>query len=1818
MKTLKKNLNLIFLVVFYLITSLTKAQSIPLDSNEFDVGDLTLPNAVFKDVQTKARAYFESHPEIDSTNPMLKRTFNRWEHFWETRAVFINGDSIYTNIGDVANAIASYDYVISPTNNIKKWTLISPDKDDYQNLGVVTCIWSDPDNADYILIGTSSAGLWKTTDGGLNWQNITDSYIGQSTPQSFFYHYPFGVTSIAVSPVNSNIILIAATIPFGFYMDSKLNGFGILKSLDGGQTWSKSIQLFNASSPTGSGGAYNLGLNEGIRKIKFDPVNPNWVYALTRSKLYFSNDLFVGVSTLFNNNSSSVLANLSTNDNYTKLNLRDIEILDVLNTDNTSDRLIFISTDSYSNISAQLIQGNYLTPSCHWTNITGLLSSPNFKDVIAIENDKEANNTTNLYVAYKIYAINPYNKFIVDCLTRSTNTMSYRNNKFIYYDYNDMDSPCNGFGYYNDVFESYNTGMRFVVGGYGITFVYDNTSNVTNTSVFPFYEINNYKTPNTITPNNEGYGKNKTMHFNVKNTFTRLYNDNNQYLDDFVTFVGTEGGITKIKHGSIYTNYVNEIKNINGKGLAIQEFNDITSTKNNDKDIIIGGTMHNGYWGRNGQNANWENYWLDDGGKVLINDNLTNFLYGVTFDTWGDGIAGNYLNLSRKYFRSSQGLSLNSSSIPYIKPYLDNNITQFTTTDPIALVPPITFDQANPGIIYAGGHNIYQSNDNGTTWNSITSFPSNDYAKDLKVIAQSNSNPNIMYVSFSNATWCYSLSGVSQYPNNCHSTEHNKLYRRNNDLTWTDISQYVGNADALSWTQINDILINPNNIKASEVWTVHSGAWNASVTVNQGINRVLHSTDGGNTWTPFSEGLSCLSVNCIRIINYENNPNNYTLLVGTDAGVYYRNSGDNHWTAFRDGMPLVIVTDIEINNKEKKIRAATFGRGIWEAEFPCVNTTPQYTTINTTPVIWNTNQVSSGIHILPGKTLTITSNVRFSSGATVIIDEGAKLIVNGGTLEACPDVMWGGVKILGSMEIDPETFIESLHAIVQIFNNGTIKDAVIGIENTGGGIVYMDNANFVNNQKAIVMYGSTYQAEKSYFQNGNFKTNSLYHIPTTYPFKHFVELNNIYKLNILGCIFENKIGVGVTNNYNAQGKGIVSFGSVFTVADKCNNPNITTPGTPCPPEYSAKSEFRNLEYGIYATSDNLIKNFTVRNTTFDNNSKGIFAMTINDAVFTSNKFNIPYLYYQYDPYYPTSPAGAYGMYLNSCSGYTVEGNTFDKVSSVTNASWGLIINNSGNANNSVYNNIFKNIEYAGTQSQENNRGTLTEEGLKIKCNDYSYNKQDIFVASLPPSSNLGISIWQGAGITNPNDILNVRKPAGNTFSKADNTSLLLTDYNNTYGDNIKYFHHSGTNADPWVPLSCNQPPKITLSPVNVNYTKQAACPSIAYTGNVEPREQSDLIQGLSDKSLQLNSARLILQIWVDGGNTEGLKQTVKLSYPWEAYELYNELLGLSPYLSDDVLKNAIQNEDGLPPLMLKLILLANPQAVRSNEVMDALRARNNPFPEEWMVELEQGLEVLSPLEYLEADVAYYATERKTYLDLLKKNYLADTIEGGIVNLIQLLDNETDIESRYELVFAELANHDPEAANNTLNDIGQMLPENEAEIDKYNKLTMLLPVIVRLENESITWDDLEGGERTIIYDLSDNNNELPGMLAKSIRLHFDSTYIYKELVYLLRDQTLKMATDHKINKTAISSDQVFKVSPNPADKFMIVEYPIDISAKEALLLITDMQGRLQMKHTLKTTTNQTLIDVSSLKNGTYHCTIMVDGQQKTVNKIIVQH
>src|SRR5690606_21026349 len=54
--------------------------------------------------------------------------------------------------------------------------------------------------------------------------------------------------------------------------------------------------------------------------------------------------------------------------------------------------------------------------------------------------------------------------------------------------------------------------------------------------------------------------------------------------------------------------------------------------------------------------------------------------------------------------------------------------------------------------------------------------------------------------------------------------------------------------------------------------------------------------------------------------------------VGTDVGVYYTDSSMNDWVQYMDGLPNVIINELEIHRSSGKLRAATYGRGVWESD----------------------------------------------------------------------------------------------------------------------------------------------------------------------------------------------------------------------------------------------------------------------------------------------------------------------------------------------------------------------------------------------------------------------------------------------------------------------------------------------------------------------------------------------------------------------------------------------------------------------------------------------------------------------------------------------------------------------------------------------------------------------------------------------------------------------------------------------------------------------------------------------------------------------
>ena len=109
-----------------------------------------------------------------------------------------------------------------------------------------------------------------------------------------------------------------------------------------------------------------------------------------------------------------------------------------------------------------------------------------------------------------------------------------------------------------------------------------------------------------------------------------------------------------------------------------------------------------------------------------------------------------------------------------------------------------------------------------------------------------------------------------------------------------------------------------------------SGSPIAHVWKTTNLNAV--SSSGFVTFTPMSSGLPDIPANAIVIDPVTFNGTSSTdIYVGTDAGVYYSPDGGASWSPYGTGFPHVAVFGLEIQNPSRIIRAATHGRGLYEA-----------------------------------------------------------------------------------------------------------------------------------------------------------------------------------------------------------------------------------------------------------------------------------------------------------------------------------------------------------------------------------------------------------------------------------------------------------------------------------------------------------------------------------------------------------------------------------------------------------------------------------------------------------------------------------------------------------------------------------------------------------------------------------------------------------------------------------------------------------------------------------------------------------------------
>lgn len=245
-------------------------------------------------------------------------------------------------------------------------------------------------------------------------------------------------------------------------------------------------------------------------------------------------------------------------------------------------------------------------------------------------------------------------------------------------------------------------------------------------------------------------------------------------------------------------------------------------------------------------------------------------------------------------------------------------------------VTPFIMHPSDHKILYAGFRNIFKTADQGDSWQKISGLPDPDQPADSLVrnIIVAPSHPSVMYAS----------------------TLYN-IYRTTDG--WMNYSK-IETGLPVDSVAIIGIAVHP--LHPDTIWVTFSGYCAGK--------KVFRSNDGGNSWTNLSGTLPNISVNCICFQKDAGD----ALYIGTDVGVFVMTSSMNDWQLFTNGLPNVIVTDLEIQYMSGKIRAATYGRGLWESD---LYVSPGTVQINAIPLPMNGGSVSGQGVYHPGNNVTL-------------------------------------------------------------------------------------------------------------------------------------------------------------------------------------------------------------------------------------------------------------------------------------------------------------------------------------------------------------------------------------------------------------------------------------------------------------------------------------------------------------------------------------------------------------------------------------------------------------------------------------------------------------------------------------------------------------------------------------------------------------------------------------------------------------------------------------------------------------------------------
>jgi hypothetical protein len=254
---------------------------------------------------------------------------------------------------------------------------------------------------------------------------------------------------------------------------------------------------------------------------------------------------------------------------------------------------------------------------------------------------------------------------------------------------------------------------------------------------------------------------------------------------------------------------------------------------------------------------------------------------------------------------------------------IDNSGINFA--DNADFIPPLVLDARSSQNLYFGTFRLYQTMNGGASWAATTSDLTSDSSQNfITTITVAPSASNSVYVG----------------------TSDGRIWQSAQALTGaTDI--HMVNQSNQPGRSVSAIAVDSANPRSA--FAAYSGFSCPGINGCDGLGHVFFTNNSGASWLQADGDLPDVPVNDIVIDPTDATDN--TIYIATDSGVYASANATagnaTTWSVLQTGLPNSQVLALRLRNASRTLVAATHGRGLWSLLLPNL---PGFTLTDLSPV----------------------------------------------------------------------------------------------------------------------------------------------------------------------------------------------------------------------------------------------------------------------------------------------------------------------------------------------------------------------------------------------------------------------------------------------------------------------------------------------------------------------------------------------------------------------------------------------------------------------------------------------------------------------------------------------------------------------------------------------------------------------------------------------------------------------------------------------------------------------------------------------------